>query len=356
MVYSVVCTKCGSENSDAAFRCHKCNSILEVRYAYSPLPKLRKNGTGMSKYLNMLPVVRLFSLGEGTTPLKRIGQSSRGSLLLKVETGNPTCTFKDRGSAVEISKAMELGMDSVVCASTGNMGLSVAYYARHAGIKCTIFISRDANRRKIKKILAQKAAVKEVKGDFNTALNAAERFSRKTGAFVCGDYHYRKEGQKTVAFEVMEQLRYRAPDYVFMPAGNATLFSGFYKGLKEFKILGLIDKMPRLIAVQSEMCDPLVKAIASGKRITYTRPKTAADAIAVGYPTFGNEAVDAIRESKGTALAVGDKEIADAVVELKKHKVYAELGGGTGYAGFLKYAKCNPMKSKKSVVLVTGNN
>jgi threonine synthase len=362
MDYRISCTKCGRTEPEKAFRCGSCGSILEVVYRGARKGRLLKaeKGKPLSRYMDFLPVERLsVDLGEGGTELMRIKERRFAGidLFLKLETGNPTKTFKDRGSAVEISKAVELRMRHVCCASTGNMGLSVAHYSKQAGIRCTIFISSNANGRKIEKIRRQGAAIVEVQGDFNRALNEAERFARKTGAFVCGDYHFRKEGQKTVGFETLEQLK-DVPDYVFIPVGNATLFSGFYKGMLEFRKAGLINKMPRLVAVQSERCDPLVRAFTTGKKVRYQKPGTEADAIAVGYPTFGFEGIDAIKKSRGGAIAVSEKEIQDAVIMLEKLGVYAELGGGTGFAGFLKHLKANPkaLKGKKVVVVVTGNN
>ena len=361
MDYRISCTKCGRTEPETAFRCGSCGSILEVVYRKKAM-RLSKPETGkpLSRYIDFLPVESLLvDLGEGGTELIRIkGKEFAGvDLFLKLETGNPTKTFKDRGSAVEISKAVELRMRHVCCASTGNMGLSVAHYAKHAGIKCTIFISSNANGRKIEKIRRQGAAIVEVEGDFNKALNEAEKFARKTGAFVCGDYHFRKEGQKTVGFEIVERLK-GAPDYVFMPVGNATLFSGFYKGLVEFKEAKLLKSIPRLFAVQSEKCNPLVRAWNGGKKVRYMKPGTGADAIAVGYPTFGFEGIEAVRKSRGGAVSVSETEIKEAVIRLEKLGIYAELGGGTGFAGFLRYLEDNPtkLKGKTVVVVITGNN
>lgn len=364
MDYRISCTKCGqTQKQETAFRCSKCNSILEVLYERFGSAKLRPAAKGkpLSRYIDFLPIKKLSAtLGEGKTPLKRIrfdGPSGM-ELFLKLETDNPTKTFKDRGSAIEISKAVELQVGQVCCASTGNMGLSVARYAKHMGIGCTVFISRGANPRKMEKIRAHGARVVKVDGDFNSALNEAERFSRRSNAFVCGDYHFRKEGQKTAGFEIMEQLD-RAPDYLFMPVGNATLFSGVYKGLIELRKAGLLGKrLPRMVAVQSEGCDPLIRACLEDRKIQYQRPRTEADAIAVGYPTFGFEGLAAIGGSHGGAVAVSEEEIEGAALALERFKVYAELGGATGYAGFLRYCGEHPdkMKGKRVVVVVTGNN
>lgn len=363
MDYDIICTKCGHKETDASFRCGKCGAVLEVRYRYVELKRTEmfvRGKKGVARYIKFLPIKRLVTLGEGGTPLRRIWpRSAPGvSILLKLEMHNPTRTFKDRGSAVELSKAVELGARSVCCASTGNMGLSVAHYARHVGKKATIFISRDANRAKIEKIRSQGARIAYVEGDFNKALKSAEAFARKSDAFLCGDYHFRKEGQKTVIFEIAERAKGRMPDYLFVPVGNGTLFSGVHKGLKELTRYKVIGRSPRMVAVQSEMCDPVANAYMSNKRIEHVTPRTDADAIAVGYPTFGFESLAAIRSTKGSAISVSEDELKDAVRMLEEYGVYAELGGGAGFAGFLKLYNKDERKfrNKQVVIIITGNN
>jgi threonine synthase len=303
------------------------------------------------------------SLNEGGTALHKDvrlkGVWESPGLHLKVETENPTRTFKDRGSSVEISKAKELGFGEVCCASTGNMGLSLARYAKEENMKCTIFISRSANKEKIEKIKAQSAAIKEIDGDFNDSLNAAESFAAKKKVFLCGDYHYRKEGQKSLVFEVIEQMEYNVPDYIIVQVGNSTLLAAIFKGLKEFKYLGLISKMPKLIAIQSSQCNPVVRAYKNGRGVNYVKPKTRADAIAVGYPTFGFEGLNAMRATDGFAESVSDSEITKAISLLfKSTGIGAESGGAAGLAGFLKISSKNPklFKGKNTLVIITGNN
>ncbi len=353
------------DKKERIFRCKKCNGILEVTYDYSSLPKkLPKGRITHSKYKQLMPVKKLLSLGEGGTELKKADLGGMfeelSALYLKIETENPTRTFKDRGSSVEISRAKELGYRSVCCASTGNMGLSIAKYARKHKMKCTIFISIDANEEKIAKIKAQKAKVIETKGDFNFSLEKAEQFAlanKKT--FLCGDYHYRKEGQKSLIFEILEQLNFKVPDYVFVQVGNATLLAAVYKGLRELKMMRLISKMPKLIAVQSKQCDPLVRAFITSSSIRYIRPETAADAIAVGYPTFGFEGIKALHATEGYAVGVSDNEIELAKDTLYRYaNIKSELGGATGLAGLIEVYKRNAMlfRNKQAVVIITGNN
>ena len=174
MEYVLRCTKCNVAAHDPKFRCGICGAILEVVYDYpKPLKWKHPKARGIAAYRNLLPVRdKLFSLGEGGTELKKFASGNRvGKLYLKLETENPTHTFKDRGTAVEITKAKELGFRSVCCASTGNMGFSLAHYARTFGIGATIFISRNGNKKKIDKIRRAGARIVMVNGDFNAALS-----------------------------------------------------------------------------------------------------------------------------------------------------------------------------------------
>lgn len=360
MNYRIVCTKCGHEEDQRAFRCGLCNSILEVKFDYDSFrlkADFKSERIRTKKYLDFFPIDRLKVGGdEGNAPL--VSKRYAGDIRLKIETKNPTHSFKDRGSVVEINKAIELGVDRVCCASTGNMGISVSRYAKLAGICATIFLSVDADPHKERMIKRYGANIVKVKGDFNKSMRMAERFAIKNDAFVCGDYHYRKEGQKSVAFEIIEQSGYRVPDFIFLPVGNATLLSAIYKGLSEFRRFGLIDRLPRLVAVQSNKCAPLVRAYASGKRITYVKPRTIADAIAVGYPTFGFEGIKALRGTSGMGIEVSEDEICNAVNILAELKIKSETGGATGFAGLERLRLVNPKTLWKSrpVIIITGSN
>lgn len=362
MDYELVCASCGLKAEDPSFRCRKCNSVLEVRYDYSgiKLPSgFKRQRITHGKYAMFLPVKgKLFTLGEGGTPLME-EKSDHHSILIKLETENPTRSFKDRGSTVDITKAMELGFRDVCCASTGNMGLSVATYAKKAGLGCTIFISTDANKEKKEKIRKAGAKLVNVKGLFNTALIAAEKFATENGAFLCGDYHYRKEGQKTIIMEIIEQMGYMVPDYLFIQVGNATLLAATYKALLEFRRFKLIHKLPRIIAVQAVDCDPLVRAFDKGHKIKYMEPKTYADAIAVGFPTFGFEGIRALENTRGMSISVKDAEIERARMELfDRYGIKSEPGGAVGYAGMEKLRMSNPrmLEGNSAAIIVTGNN
>ncbi len=365
MDYKLRCTKCAAYSKEyTRFRCRSCGSVLEVEFDYSTLilPKnFRKARPSNAKYLPFLPGEELEAgLGEGGTPLVKgkINGYEKVNLLFKLETKNPTHSFKDRGSALEITKALDFGYSHAVCASTGNMGMSIAHYAKEAGLKAAIFISSNANKVKVSRIRRYGARIIKVNGDFNKALREAEEYAAAESAFMCGDYHFRKEGQKTVIYEILEQMKYGVPDFIFLPVGNATLISAVYKGLREYRALGYIDRFPKIVAVQSAECDPLVKAYNRKEKIAYVKPDTIADAIAVGYPTFGLEGINALVETHGRAIRVPDSGIIAAVKELAKNGIYAETGGATGFAGFAEMYRYDrrELSGKKVVVMVTGNN
>lgn len=363
MEYTIRCARCGVAYPDDAktYRCSKCGSVLEVSYRYpTRLGALEPKRITHRRYVRLFPLrSRIVSLGEGGTKLLKIDEPWLDcELMAKIETENPTHSFKDRGSSVEITKAIEAGFNKVACASTGNMALSVATYASSKGLSSVIFLGRNIQKEKLQMIKDIGAKIVRVNGDFNKAMAQCEQFAFRNDAFLCGDYHYRKEGQKSLGFELLEQLR-SVPDYIFVQVGNSTLLAALFKALAEFKRFGKIGRFPKLIAVQASGCSPLVRAFNSHRPIKYMVPRTKADAIEVGYPTFGYEGVTAITLTRGTAISVSDKEIALAEMLLeKRHGISTELAGAAGFAGLIKLNSIAPkaMHNKKAVVIVTGNN
>ncbi len=348
MRYLLKCLECGKQYSMFFPRqlCDKCSGILEVTYSGKPvMTSLKKD---FWSYEALLPdgEYRHYKLGNTT-----LLPATHPGLFLKLESENPTKSFKDRGSVVEIAKAIEYGYDEVVCASTGNMAYSVAYYAKLAGIRATIFVSKNANWLKIRNIRETRDAnVIRVDGDFTEAQRRAIRYSRRKEAFLAGDYAYRKEGQKTLVCEIMAEL----PELrnVLVPVGNATLFGATYKALLELKGLGLMSKFPRLIAVQASLANPLVVAFKRKEKVKYQEPRTDAGAIAVGYPTYGGQAIEGIRATHGTAVDVTDDEMEEERVSFyRDYGLQVEMSGVAAIAAFRK------MNLKgQSVAVVSGGN
>ncbi len=289
-------------------------------------------GSDFWSYEEVLPKARYRRFDVGGTKLTM--DRRHAGLYLKMEVNNPTHSFKDRGSIIEVAKAAEYGYKEVVCASTGNMAYSVSYYAKLYGMKAKIFISDNASKDKIKDIRSVgDAAITKVNGDFNEAQKRAIIYSEREGAFLAGDYCYRKEGQKTIAYEIMKEMP--TASAIIVPVGNATLLSGVFKALDEMKSFGMIRRKPLVVGVEASGCNPLEEAVKSGKGMGYMKPRTAADAIAVGYPTFGMQAVEYMRRDKGIVISVTDKEMRQEQKELYDSMgIIAELAAVAGIAAY----------------------
>lgn len=329
--------------------CDRCGGILEVVYSGK---MFRINGSGRFwDYESVLPNCRYKRYEVGSTKL--IKSNYQENIFLKLETDNPTKSFKDRGSIIEVSKALEYHKKEIALASTGNMAYSIAYYAKLAGLRVKAFISIGANREKIRDIRMEgDASMDFVKGDFTKAQKLAIRYAKRSDAFLAGDYCYRKEGQKTIAYEIIDQMP--GVTHIVVPVGNATLISGVFKGLKEMRAIGKIRKMPVIIAVQSKGSDPLVRAFNSHNKIRYVEPKTAADAIAVGFPTFGDQALEALKVTKGIAIAVSDRELEkERETFYETYGLVAELAGVAGIAAISKIRFKN---EDRVVSVISGGN
>ena len=346
MRYLLICTKCNSKypKSYNSQLC-KCGGMLEVIYKKVKLPE---KGEEFWSFYGALPdgKYRKYELG-GTKLIEAVEKD----LYLKLETGNPTRSFKDRGSAIEVAKAAEYGYNEIACASTGNMAYSIAYYAKLYGLRAKVFISNGANKDKIADILStHRAKLIMVNGDFTKAQALAELYAEKHAAFLAGDYCYRKEGQKTVCHEILAKV----PEIknIIVPVGNATLISSVFKALAEAKAAGRIKSVPSIIGVQSTRCMPLVRAFRIGKGIKYEKPETKADAIAVGYPTFGEQAIDAVSRTKGTMVSVSDREMSTEQLRfMEDYGLVAELAGVASLAAF---KKLRP--NGATVAIISGGN
>jgi threonine synthase len=326
--------------------CDKCSGILEV--VYSGESKMRILKKDFWSYETLLPQGEYKHYKLGNTTLL---SAARQNLFLKLEIENPTKSFKDRGSVVEIAKALEYGYDEVVCASTGNMAYSVAYYAKLGGIRATIFVSKNANWLKIRNIQdTRDANIMRIEGDFTEAQRRAIGYARRKEAFLTGDYGYRKEGQKTLVYEIMAELP--SVRNILIPVGNATLFSASYKALKELSNLGLMRRLPRLIAVQASLTDPVAVAFRRNEKVKYQKPLTDAGAIAVGYPTYGDQAIEGIKATYGEVVDVTDKEMEDERKAFyREYGLQVEMSGVASMAAFRKIDL-----EGQSVTVISGGN
>jgi len=341
------CFQCGARYpvKQTVFRC-RCGGSLDVVYDYQSIREQLYEGVFLRtpishwKYWPFYPITdltRKISLGEGGTALLK---ARTMPIMLKNETTNPTASFKDRGTTVEITKALEFGAKHLACASTGNMGASVAAYSAIAGIPATIFLPTKTAPSKVKQIAAYGAQIVRVRGDYTEAMHAAEAAFRRQGFYLMGDYPYRVEGVKSVGYEIADQLNWQPPDWIFCPVGNGSLFYGIWKAFNDLKAVGFIDRLPRMAAVQAAGCSPVVDAWAAKRKVIRpVKPRTICSAVACGDPIDGLEALYAIKQSGGMGVKCTDKEVLAAQKALATREgIFAETSGALSVAGYQKAA------------------
>ncbi|MBC7250709.1 MAG: threonine synthase [Anaerolineae bacterium] len=389
-VLGLKCVLCGAEYGvdEVLYVCprHGDEGILDVVYDYPRLrPRLTRESLAADptpsiwRYLPLLPVdpSTLDRLRDGrlpTHPLFRVGWTplyrarnlerklDLAALYVKDDGRNPSASFKDRASAVGILKALELGREVIAAASTGNAASSLATLSASVGIRNVIFVPAAAPQAKIAQLLIYGAQVLAVQGTYDQAfelcLVAAREFdwySRNTA------YNpYLSEGKKTAALEICEQLNWQAPDRIFVGVGDGCIIGGLWKGLRDLLALGLIDRMPKLMGVQAEGSQAMVKAWREGippEEMTPQPAETIADSIAAGLPRDRVKAMRAVQETGGAYIAVSDDEILTAMKELARGAgVFAEPAGSAPYAGLVKARQQGLIgDDERVVVIATGN-
>lgn len=297
----------------------------------------------IQKYKEYLPVTDktpIVSLNEGNTPLiyavslsKALGEDYE--VYLKYEGLNPTGSFKDRGMTLAISKAYEEGSKAVICASTGNTSASASAYAARAGIRSIVLIPKGAIALgKLSQALIHGAIVLAVDGNFDDALNLVKEAAVKYNITLVNSLNpYRIEGQKTGSFEICDYFR-DAPDFQVMPVGNAGNITAYWKGYKEYKKMGRITHLPKILGFQAEGAAPIVR----GHPIK--KPETIATAIRIGNPASWKQAENARDESGGIIDMVSDKEIIESYKFLAAREgVFVEPASAASVAGLLKLAR-----------------
>jgi len=321
--YVMLCTECGIE-VPSRYRlplCRRCNGLLDIKMNLSGLgSEWRTSSKGVWKYIALLPIppdLTPVTLGEGDTPILRTPRLQEGlgieELYVKFEGANPTGSFKDRGMTVGVTHALEIGEEILACASTGNTSASLSAYAARAGLRTIIFIpSNQVALGKLSQAAAMGAEIVEVDGNFDEALRLLLGSAQESGPYVLNSVNpFRIEGQKTVAFEIYDQLGRVVPENVILPVGNAGNISAAWKGFSELMEIGAIDRAPRMIGVQATGASPIADAVSKGSMgiVPVDKPETVASAIRIGRPASWKKALLAIHESGGTAVAVDDQEI-----------------------------------------------
>jgi threonine synthase len=356
------CSLCGTDYApdEVTYTCPKDGGNLSVildieniKGQFAPDNFMALPEASLWRYRRLLPVSDPGCVGTplhraGWTPVYKPARLAKDlglqNLWVKDESPNPTASFKDRASAVVVARAMEIGAEVTVAASTGNAGAALAGMAAAAGAKAVIFAPRTAPPAKIAQLIVFGAKVLLVDGTYDQAfdlsIEATENFgwyNRNTG------YNpFTAEGKKTAAFEIWEQvIRCRPqgekPLTIFIPVGDGNIISGVYKGFKDLRDLGWLQHMPRIIGVQSEGSAAIANTFHQGDEdIKAVQADTLADSISVDLPRDGVRAVRAARETGGTYLTVPDSKILAAIAELGQVGIFAEPAAATAFAGLVK--------------------
>jgi len=365
----IKCVSCGKEYSsdEIIYTCTDCGSVLEVICnpdVSKDIFSCRKQT--MWKYKEFMPVdeKKIVSLEEGGTPFvkcDKLGSELGIDLYVKVEGSNPTGSFKDRGMSVGITKAMELGVSTVGCASTGNTSASLAAYAARAGLRCVVLLpSGKVALGKLAQAMFHGAEVLSIKGNFDEALDAITALALEGQLYLLNSVNpYRLEGQKSIGFEIVDDLGWKSPDRIILPVGNAGNISAIWKGVSEFYEAGFIEERPMMTGIQAEGACPIVNAYQKGNTEieAVENPETVATAIRIGAPVSSLKALRAIYDSNGHAETVTDEEILTAQKLLaRKEGIGVEPASAASIAGLMKLVDQGVVdKGEQVVCIVTGH-
>lgn len=374
-VKGLKCRECGREYpKEPLYVCEYCFGPLEVDYDYEKIKKkltkevIASRPKNLWRYREFMPIdgEPTDGLNSGFTPLIRAKNLEKTlgvkELYIKDDSVNhPTLSFKDRVVAVALSKAKEFGYNTVACASTGNLANSVAAQAAIANLKSFIFIPADLELGKIVGTLIYNPVLVAVEGNYDQVNRLCSEIATKyKWAFVNINIRpYYAEGSKTYGYEIAEQLGWKAPKHIIVPCAGGSLITKIWKGLKEFKTIGLIDKVDTKIhAAQATGCCPIVTAVKEDSDIIRpVRPNTIAKSLAIGNPADGIYAVSTVKESGGWAEDVSDEEIVEAIKLLAQTEgIFTETAGGVTLGVAKKLIEQGRIPKNESIVVcITGN-
>ncbi|MCP5108970.1 MAG: pyridoxal-phosphate dependent enzyme [bacterium] len=357
----LACIECKRDYpvNEPIWRC-ECGGLLDLEFEpLFPLEKIEKRKPSMWRYREAIPIeddAHVVSFDEGFTSLLgvgfNVGNGGDKTVLIKQEQLFPTGSYKDRGASVLISRVRALGIGKVVEDSSGNAGSSIAAYCANAGISCDIYVPESTSQGKLAQITLFGARLNKIPGSREdtaaAVLKAAETDYYASHSWNPFFFH----GTKTFAFEVCEHLGWRAPDTVILPAGNGTLLLGAFIGFGELKRAGIINKIPRIIAVQAANCAPLVQAFTgnSPQIPIIEAAETVAEGIAIAAPIRGKQIIDAVRQSGGDFIAVTETEISLALAETCRKGFYIEPTSAAVVAGIKKYLR-QPGADENEVII-----
>jgi threonine synthase len=378
------CINCASEFAleERLYTCSSCGDLLDVERIGERLEpddrdveslrelwrERRMSGdardrSGVWRFREFLPFaadVAVVSLGEGNTPLYDAPRSADycglTALKLKHQGNNPTGSFKDTGMTVAVTQALKLGMRVVACASTGNTAASLAAYAARARMACAILVPEgQISDAKLAQALDYGAKVLEIEGNFDVCMRVIKDLAEQSSLYLVNSINpFRIEGQKTVAFELAEQLEWNVPDHLVVPGGNLGNSSAFGKGFRELFGHGFTLKQPRISVIQAEGAAPFARFAENSDTVfvNENHPQTLATAIKIGAPVSWKKAWRAVHETGGRVITVTEQEIADAKAMIGRDGIGCEPASATTVAGIRKLVADGVIKRDETVVAV----
>ena len=370
---SLVCRECKKEyETGFKYICDECFGPLDVKYTYSNISKhtFSNRENTYWRYFELLPIEdksNIVSINAGMTPLVKANSLGEklglNNLYIKNDSVNPTFSFKDRPAGVAISKAKELGLSAVGCASTGNLASATAAHAAKGGFPCHIFAPSDIEMAKIAQALSYGANYVAVDGTYDDANRIAAQIGDSKGIGIVNinmRSHY-VEGSKTLAYEVAEQLDWTVPDQLIVPVGSGAMLNAICKGFEELQTVSLLGDVSNMhmIAAQPHGCAPIVDAFKSNSKdvIPVEIPDTIAKSLAIGDPGDGRYVLKRLQQYNGFAEEANNKEILDAIILLAKTEgIFTEPAGGVSVSVLQKMVEQGKIDKNDTVVCyVTGN-
>jgi threonine synthase len=366
------CVDCSQHHDlrDVEYVCPACGGNLDVAYDYE---RIAANGFGRSelerdrnltiwRYRSLLPMSAASAppqLTVGWTPIydcrSLADQFGVKQLLIKDDGRNPTASFKDRPSALAVVKAQEAGASIITTASSGNAGVALAAMCASVGMRSVVFVPASAPLAKVTQLQIYGATVVLVEGSYDEAYDLCLEAGKAFGWYQrsTGYNPFMTEGKKTAAFEVCEQLKWEAPDKVFVSMGDGCIMGGLWKGFREMKQLGLIPGLPQMIGVQSQKARAIVDACNSDGVARQGTAETIADSINVGKPRDAAKAIRAIRESGGHGVSVSDESILAGIGHLARATgVFVEPAAAAAFAGFARMSESGEVRGDDRVLLM----
>ena len=359
MEFEVKCSVCGQSPSNMLdFQCPHCNQPLNVHLPLNfEAGKIQKRSYNVWRYARFFPYVKkneIITLGEGWTPLVKF----LGSVYFKLENLNPTGSFKDRGSTVLISslhKLLEKAGGYISEDSSGNAGASIAAYAARAGLRAKIYVPENVSGPKFNQIWFYGAEVVKVSGSRSRVAEEAQRLER--GKFYVGHIFHPlfRDGIRSLAYEIAEQLGWSAPEHVYLPVSAGTLLLGVTEGFKHLVRSNVIKAVPKIVACQTRQVSPLYHRF---KNLSYSPPQritSIADALVSVNPPLLDLMVKNLRETNGDALVVEEYEILDAFKELARTGFFVEPSSAVAYAAYKRQLNNKEIsKDAETVIILTG--